>query len=223
MILPDSPSDDLGYAIAALGNIDGSADDSIEVLVGAPLAGTVNISEGYARVYSTPFVPGASGSPTCDGSVPGDCPCPGAVSAANAGCPNSGSANGAMLVGSGTPSVSTDTFSLSVSGAGANKPGLVISGTIETFNNQVADSAGILCAGGVTARGDIFFTDILGGTLLPHFQLGSAYSASATVSAGAQQIYQYWFRDPFTAAGCPGDTAASDFNFSNGWVVTWTP
>lgn len=223
LILPDTPFDDLGWAITALGNIDGSADDSIEVLVGAPLATAINLREGYARVYSTPFVPGASGSPTCDGSVAGTCPCPAAVSVPNAGCPNSGSANGAMLVGSGTPSVSADTFSLSVSGAGVNKPGLVLSGTFQTFNNTLNDSAGILCAGGATARGDIFFTDILGGTFLPHFQLGSAYSASATVVAGADQIYQYWFRDPGTAAGCPGDTPAADFNFSNGWAVTWTP
>ena len=225
VIHPDASSDDLGWAIAGLGNIDGSSDGTIEVLVGAPYGATTNLNEGYARVYSSPFAAGASGSPSCDGSVSGTCPCPGAVSAPNAGCPNSGSTNGAFLVGTGTPSISGDTFGLAVSSAAPGKPGLVLAGTSQNPGVAPMNSAGLLCVGGSTQRGDVFFTDgMLGSVNLPTFQGGGAYGAANNVIAGMENVYQFWFRDPNTAAGCAGgDNAAADFNFTNAWVVTWTP
>ncbi len=60
-------------------------------------------------------------------SAQGEC---GTAGATGHRCPNTGSANGAKLLASGTASVSNDTFGLSVSEAASSKPGLVLSGTI---------------------------------------------------------------------------------------------
>lgn len=162
---------------------------------------------------------GLSGTPGCDGSS-GVCPCV-AVGAVDQGCPNSASANGGRLVGSGTPSVVGDTFALSVSECALSKPGLVLSGTADLSPglNTIADSAGLLCVGGMTQRGDVVFTDASGAASLPDFQ-GADYGQASNVTVGSPSYYQYWYRDPGTA--CPtSDTAAADFNFTNQWEVTW--
>lgn len=162
-----------------------------------------------------------TGAAGCDGST-GQCPCF-AVGAVDAGCPNSGSANGAALVATGNAALSSDTFSLAVSGAALSKPGLVLSGTADLSPglNNIADSAGLLCVGGTTQRGAVVFTDASGAASLPDFQ-GSAYGLAGNVTAGALSTYQYWFRDPNTACA-PNDGPAGDFNFSNLWAVTWMP
>jgi len=162
-----------------------------------------------------------TGAAGCDGST-GQCPCF-AVGAVDAGCPNSGSASGAALVASGNAGLSSDTFSLSVSGAAAEKPGLVLSGTADLSPgvNNIADSAGLLCVGGATQRGDVVFTDASGAASLPDFQ-GTAYGLAGNVTSGGLSTYQYWFRDPNTAC-TPNDGPGGDFNFSNMWAVTWMP
>ena len=148
-------------------------------------------------------------------------------SGAGRGCPNS-NANGlgAALVGHGHASTSFgfDTFSLSVTDAAPNKPGLILAGTDSQGLLGVAtvpDSAGLLCVGGVTRRGDVVLTDANGAASFPDFQ-GAPYGQSDLVLVFNSQVaYTFWFRDPGTAAGCNNDTASSDFNFSNGWLVTW--
>jgi hypothetical protein len=104
-----------------------------------------------------------------------------------------------------------------------NKPGLVLSGTADLSPgvNTINDSAGLLCVGGSTQRGAVVFTDASGDASLPDFQ-GAPYGMATNVAAGSPSYYQYWFRDPNTACA-PNDTAASDFNFTNMWSVTWMP
>ncbi len=167
---------------------------------------------------------------TADNSGASDCDCLGAngpcfnASGAGRGCPNSNpNGLGAMLVGSGDAVISADTFGLAVADAAPSKPGLILSGTASLGPNGVAtvpDSAGLLCVGGATRRGGVVLTDAAGTASFPDFQ-GAAYGASDIVGAGASISYTFWFRDPGTAAGCLNDTASSDFNFSNGWTVTW--
>ena len=163
-----------------------------------------------------------TGASDCD-CAGGNSPCFNA-SGAGRGCPNS-NANGlgAALVGAGNADTTSDTFSLSVTDAAPNKPGLILSGTASLGPNGIAtvpDSAGILCVAGQTRRGAVVLTDAAGAASFPDFQ-GAAYGASDIVVAGSPISYTYWFRDPNTAAGCTGDTGSSDFNFSNGWTVTW--
>ena len=163
-----------------------------------------------------------AGASDCDCSG-GNSPCSN-VSGAGRGCPNS-NANGlgAALVGAGNADTTSDTFSLSLTDAAPNKPGLILSGTASLGPNGIAtvpDSAGILCVAGQTRRGAVVLTDAAGAASFPDFQ-GAPYSASDIVSSGAPTSYTYWFRDPGTSAGCNGDTGSSDFNFTNGWTVTW--
>ena len=159
-----------------------------------------------------------------------DCDCSSGVSpcftgsAPGRGCPNSNpNGLGAQLTGAGNPTVSNDSFSLSVTDAAPSKPGLILAGTASLGPNglgTVPDSAGLLCVSGMTRRGAVVSTDPSGAASFPDFQ-GAAYGASDIVTVGMPVSYTYWFRDPGTAAGCTGDTASSDFNFSNGWTVMW--
>ena len=165
-----------------------------------------------------------------DNTGASDCDCSGGngpcfnVSGAGRGCPNSNpNGLGAALVAAGNADTSNDTFSLSVTDAAPSKPGLILSGTASLGPNGVAtvpDSAGILCVGGSTRRGAVVLTDAAGAASFPDFQ-GAAYGASDIVAPGSPVSYTYWFRDPGTSAGCTGDTGSSDFNFTNGWTVTW--
>lgn len=195
--------------------------------------------DAYGEVSNTPTFPdftqvagggtfslalvGGSAGAYCFGDGTGAlCPCFG-VAAANHGCPNSGSSNGASLLGSGHASILSDTFALSVTEAALSKPGLVLSGTTDLSPgiNTLPDSAGLLCVGGAIQRGAVVLTDATGAASLPGFQ-GAAYGQAANVSAGSLSTYQFWFRDPSTACP-PYDTASGDFNFSNGWRMTWLP
>jgi hypothetical protein len=162
-----------------------------------------------------------SGASDCDCVAGGPCF---TVSGAGHGCPNSNASGlGAKLSGAGNASMGADSFSLAVTDAAPSKPGLILSGTASLGPGGVAtvpDSAGLLCVGGSTRRGSVVVTDATGAASFPDFQ-GAAYSASDIVSVGSSVSYTHWFRDPGTTAGCPNDTASSDFNFSNGWTVTW--
>jgi hypothetical protein len=166
---------------------------------------------------------GNSGASSCDCTGGGNCSTVGGV---GRGCPNSGNANGAELIGSGNADSAggaADTFSLAVTGAALNKPGLILSGTGSLGANPlttVPNSAGALCVTGMTARGLVVPSDANGNANFPDFQ-GGQYSASGLVGPAVSITYTYWFRDPGTAAGCVNDNAASDFNFSNGWTVMW--
>jgi hypothetical protein len=165
-----------------------------------------------------------SGASSCDCSG-SNSPC-GNTSGAGRGCANSnGNGLGAMLIGSGNASVNSDSFWLTVIDAAPSKPGLIFSGTTDLgpFGvNTVPNNAGLLCVGGTTARGHVVFTDGSGSATFADFQ-GFPYGASSLVNSGSATSYTHWFRDPGTAAGCSGDTSSADFNFSNGWTVTWLP
>jgi Tol biopolymer transport system component len=172
----------------------------------------------------------ASPGGTSDNSGASDCDCTAAngpcstVSGPDRGCPNSNiNALGAQLIGSGNAAIGADTFSMTVTDAAPIKPGLILSGDATLGPNgfgTIPDSAGLLCVGGSTRRGSVVLTDANGAASFPDFQ-GAAYGDSDIVGVGVSISYTYWFRDPGTANGCVGDTGSSDFNFSNGWTVTW--
>lgn len=212
----DAAGDNM-FAVARVG--DNNFDGDVDLLIGAYQAG--NGGRGYARLVSTACAsPNESGMPICFGDGSGaSCPC--GDGGVGGGCANSGSLSGAKLEAQGTPAISNDTFRLYVSQAAPNKPGLVLSGTADLSPgvNTVADSAGLLCVGGTTQRGDVIFTDGSGIVGLPNFQ-GAPYGMASNVMVGSASYYQFWFRDPNTACA-PNDTGAGDFNFSNSWMVVW--
>ncbi len=182
-----------------------------------------NSANSATRSYTSTGGGGNSGASSCD-CTGGNSPC-GNTGGADRGCPNSGSAQGAMLQGFGHASISLDSFSLGVTDAAPNKPGLILSGTASLGPNgvnTVPDNAGLLCVAGTSARGHVVLTDGAGSASFPDFQ-GFPYGASSLVNSGQAVSYTHWFRDPGTAAGCSNDTSSADFNFSNGWTVTWLP
>ena len=175
-------------------------------------------------VVTLPSSGSNSGVSSCDCSA-GNSPC-GNSSGPGRGCPNSnGNGLGAKLIAAGHASITADTFSLSVTDAAPNKPGLIFAGTSNlgpSGVNTVPNNAGLLCVAGTTARGSVVFTDSSGAATFGDFQ-GAPYGASSLVAPGWPTSYTHWFRDPGTATGCANDTGNADFNFSNGWTVTWQP
>ncbi len=145
---------------------------------------------------------GISGSPYCFGDGSGS-PCPCLAFGGNGqGCLNT-TGQGALLFGGGIPSTTADSFMLTVSGAPANKPGLIFQGSSQ-LSNPFGD--GLLCTD-MAIKHAVMWTDALGGATQ------SGFGGSA--SAGATLNYQFWFRDPGNSCGGGG------YNFTNGWSATW--
>ena len=139
------------------------------------------------------------------------CPC-GATGAPGSGCANTGSANGALLVGSGNALLSNDTFQLQITGIPGNKPGLVLRGMNQVNGIQAGD--GLLCTLGQTARSHVQITSA-GSTLYTNFS-GQSFGATS-YGAGVVTNYQFWYRDPTNT--CSG----GGFNFTNAYAVVWQP
>jgi len=142
-----------------------------------------------------------TGNAYCFGDGSGAaCPC-GAVGNPGEGCMNT-SGTGAKLVGTGDADLGQETFTLTVSGAPPNKPGLFFQGTTQ-IANPLGD--GIWCSN-ADLRYGVNMTDGQGNAV----QAGLGENASA----GEVLNYQFWFRDP-------GNSCGGGFNFSNAWTVTW--
>jgi hypothetical protein len=139
-----------------------------------------------------------SGVSYCEGQ---SCPCLN-QGGAGEGCANSTGA-GALLVGSGDADVANDSLTLTVSGAPAGNFGIFYQGDAAAANPM---GDGVMCAN-VTKRYQVQVIDAAGGASRTGF---GAFAAS-----GATRYYQFWFRD-VTGSPCGGN-----YNFSNGWTVTW--
>jgi len=134
-----------------------------------------------------------------------NCPCF-VTSAVGEGCPNSTGIGGTIL-GAGTPSVGSSSFSLTA----AQMPdtvGLFVQG-VNTAGGADGNAVGEgrLCLGPQKRYQP---QSIAGGTVTR-----SNFQNFAT--AGSAMNYQFWYRDP--ANNCAG----SGFNFTPAWAVTWTP
>ena len=161
--------------------------------------GFTQVSGGY--FHSLALRTPNTGSAYCFGDGSGAaCPC-GAYGDVLEGCMTT-SGTGARLTGTGNAYLGSGTFTLTVSGAPANKPGLFFQGTNQ-LANPVGD--GILCSN-ASMRYGVLMTDGAGTAV----QGG----LGANAAPGASLNYQYWFR-------VPGNTCGGLFNFSNAWTVTW--
>jgi hypothetical protein len=193
-------------------NSDGVYDEQFQCdgLLGAGAFGTdVGVSsfgDGAFDNWSLNGGASNSGSAYCFGDGSGTlCPCA-ALGGLGEGCLTT-SGSGARLSGSGNAEVTNDSLVLSVSGGPANKPGIFFQG-----NNQLGGGLGnpagdgLLCTAGGTIRYDVNSLDGAGTTLQTGFGVNAA--------PGVTRNYQYWFRDT-------GNPCGGQFNFSNGWTVTW--
>jgi hypothetical protein len=152
---------------------------------------------------------------TCFGDGSGtQCPC-GNTGGAGEGCANS-TGLGAILSGTGTPSVTADTLVLSVTQGKPSQPILFFQGInfINSGNGNVFGD-GLRCCGGDVKRLEVSTMDASGSV-----STTATLSVRGSVSAGSTYCNQGWYRDPSGAGGSPCSTF---FNLTNGLSVTWAP
>ena len=149
------------------------------------------------------------------------CPC-GNSGSPGRGCQNSAGTGGAMLTGTGTPSLAADTVYFTSTGELPTSTSVLLSGP--TPVNSVNYGDGLRCAGGSLKR--LYLHSAAGGTVtMPQGADLSVSARSAAsgdpLSVGSTRIYQIYYRDS-SATFCPPPAGAS-FNISNALAVVWGP
>ncbi len=171
-------------------------------------SGTANIEGGR---YCKPTITGTITS-ACEGNS--GCPCnqnggnPG-------GCPTSLNPAGALLTGTGNPSVSGDTVVLTASGMPATAPALFFQGTVTIAGGGSVFGDGKRCAGGTVVR--LGTKTASGGTASYPSGSPAIHIKGMIPAGGGTFTYQAWFRN--SAAFCTPST----FNLTNGLVIFWIP
>ena len=156
---------------------------------------------------------GGPGTAFCFGDGSGtQCPC-GNSGAAGRGCANSATADGAVLLSSGSASISANDFTLLGGGLRANQPGLYFQGdNAVAGGNGVVFGDGLRCAGGNVARIQIVTASAAGNSATT-----ASVPTAGGVSPGDLRRYQLWYRDP-SIGPC-----GTSFNLTNGIEVVWQP
>lgn len=152
--------------------------------------------------YSTQCPGDGSGTP---------CPC-GNTGASGAGCANS-TGHGALLIASGSPSISAGSFALSATHLRPNQFGTYLQGN-NSLNggNGSAFGDGLRCAGGSLVRLQQVVSGPSGSS-----STSIDIAAKGGVQPGDTRTYQLWYRDP-NISPCN-----SGFNWTNGIRFTWNP
>ncbi len=159
-------------------------------------------------------------APLCFGDgTSAACPC-GNSGAAGHGCQNSASTGGALLTGTGSPSLSSDSVVLTSAGELPTAMSFLLQGPALVAPALYGD--GLRCTGGLLKR--LFNQNALGGAV--SFPNGSDPSISARSAAlgapipvGATRTYQVYYRDPNPAFCAP--PTGSTFNISNAVAIFW--
>jgi len=150
------------------------------------------------------------------------CPCGNPPASLPRGCNNSAGTGGAILSGTGAPSLASDTLSLSTSGERPTAPSIVLQGNAVLPAGAVFGQ-GVRCAGGTLKR--MYVKTAVNGSILapgPGDLSISARSAAlgAAITAGQHRWYGVYYRDPIILGGCP---ASSGFNSTPTLKVGWEP
>jgi len=195
----------------------------------APASGSVSAglweAGTPAAVAAAAEVPGGNAPIVsfCAGDGSGAaCPC-GNSGAGGRGCENSSSTGGALLAGTGNPSLGADTFLLTASDERPIALTIFWQGSTETAGSSFGDGIGCFSNPGLRR---LYFRDAVGGAAAAPqgAELSvSARSAAAgdSLSAGDTRIYHTFYRDG-AASFCPPPQGSS-FNTSNGLRVIWGP
>lgn len=142
-----------------------------------------------------------------------DCPCsnnpaPGTLE----GCDN-GTGTGGMLIGTGVPSIASDSLVLTATQIPLSSPGFFFRGTaMENSGSGTPFDSGLRCLAGTVVAVQKFPMLSGGGTLpLP----GSPpISSLISASAGDVTYFQYWYRNPHGPCGGSANT-------TNGLKIVW--
>lgn len=140
------------------------------------------------------------------------CPC-GNAGFGGSGCRNSSAFSGAQLVGSGTPSVSNDSFVLVGSSMPVGSTCLYFQGTVLTAPQSFGD--GLRCAGGSLMRLAIK-PNPGSASSFPEAGDPSIAAAGVVSAAGGPLVYQVWYRD--TSGPC-----GTGSNLTNAVQANWLP
>ena len=196
----------------------------------APQPGSITLGlwkpAAPGTVVASGEVPGGGGASVtsfCFGDGSGaPCPC-GNSGATGHGCENSLSTGGALMAGTGTPSLAADTLVLSSSDERPTALTVFWQGSNETAGTAFGD--GVACFNNPGLR-RLYSKNAVGGTATA--PQGAELSVSArsaatgdVLSTGDTRVYHAFYRDP-DAAFCP-PAAGSTFNSSNGLRVVWGP
>ncbi|MFN0008227.1 MAG: hypothetical protein ACKVXR_09990 [Planctomycetota bacterium] len=195
----------------------------------APASGNASLglweSGAPASVSAYVEVPGGSAPIVsfCAGDGSGmACPC-GNTGAAGRGCQNSSSTGGALLAGTGNPSVGTDTLLLTVSDERPVALTIFWQGSTVSGGTSFGDGIGCFSNPGLRR---LYFKDAVAGTAVAPQGLELSVTARSAalgdpLSAGDTRIYHTFYRDG-AGAFCP-PPAGSTYNTSNGVAVLWGP
>ncbi|MFN0008229.1 MAG: hypothetical protein ACKVXR_10000 [Planctomycetota bacterium] len=195
----------------------------------APVAGSASVglweAGAPAAVAASAEVPGGMAPIVsfCAGDGSGAaCPC-GNSGAAGRGCENSSSTGGALLAGTGNPSLGADTLLFTSSDERPISLTIFWQGSMETGGSSFGDGVGCFSNPGLRR---LYFKDAVGGTAAA--PQGAEFSVSARsaamgdpLSSGDARIYHTFYRDG-AASFCPPPLGSS-FNTSNGLRVLWGP
>ncbi|HZO09568.1 MAG TPA: hypothetical protein VFC77_09320, partial [Myxococcota bacterium] len=197
----------------------------------APQPGSITLGlwkpAAPGTVVASGEVPGGGGGASVTSFCFGDgsgapCPC-GNSGATGHGCENSLSTGGALMAGTGTPSLAADTLVLSSSDERPTALTVFWQGSNETAGTAFGD--GVACFNNPGLR-RLYSKNAVGGTATA--PQGAELSVSArsaatgdVLSTGDTRVYHAFYRDP-DAAFCP-PAAGSTFNSSNGLRVVWGP
>ena len=162
--------------------------------------------------------PIVTGTALCFGDGSGTpCPCGNLNdgSLPEAGCANGQYASGAMLTASGLASLSNDTVVLIGEHTEHSQSGLYFQAN-DDLSPGIIWGDGLQCAGGQLKRLGVRFSDGTG------YSDTSAWTTpisvrAGNVSAGDTKYYQLWYRNPLNSP------CGSEFNASNGYMITWVP
>jgi len=171
-------------------------------------------TNGAVDIFVETFRPTTYGYCYGDGTGAA-CPC-GNIGGPEKGCDNSFDTNGALLLGLGTTSVSSDTFVLAASTLTPSTSMIFLQGTA-VVSQSFGD--GLRCVGSTVTRLGRRVADAAGACSYGFGIAGDApvSSAGSVPAAGATRLYQAWYRN--SATFC----TTSTFNLSNGLNVVWVP
>ncbi|MBK7645255.1 MAG: VCBS repeat-containing protein [Planctomycetes bacterium] len=199
---------------AALVDIDNDLDLDLDILLFEETGDWIQVLRNLDVPFEIACQPGLLGVSAC--------PCANPPSATNRGCDNSSATGGAILAGSGTPSLAADTLHLSASDEKPTATSVVLQGNAILPSGTVFGQ-GVRCVGGTLKRLYVK-TAVAGGINAPGAGDPSISARSAALGAailaGQHRWYCVYYRDATVLGSCH---ATSTFNTTPTLEASWVP
>jgi hypothetical protein len=161
----------------------------------------------------------------CDPGAGGviSCPCSNPPSGPGRGCENSAATGGAMLAGSGSTSLSSDSLAFTTTWEKSTAASILLQGT-SALAGGVVYGQGVRCVGGSLKR--LYTKSAVAGSITaPDFASGDqqvsvrSEARGDPILLGQSRWYLVFYRDPVVLGGCP---ASSSFNATQTGRIDWS-